>query len=136
MKSGLLWPFRTSLLHVSHLRFDGSVQIAGWTWNQTAPKEQAGHACMHRTGVPPALGCCLQELKDKHHEVMQELLMDILRALSAPNMDIRKKTLDIALDLINARNIDEARPPSGLPREMQHPARAYVGQRDYAFVPL
>lgn len=33
--------------------------------------------------------------------------MDVLRALSSPNMDIRKKTLDIALDLITARNIDE-----------------------------
>lgn len=33
--------------------------------------------------------------------------MDVLRALSAPNLDIRKKTLDIALDLIDARNIDE-----------------------------
>ncbi|KAL4452385.1 hypothetical protein ABPG75_008047 [Micractinium tetrahymenae] len=49
----------------------------------------------------------LQELKDKHRDVMRELLMDVLRALSAPNLDIRKKTLDIALDLIDARNIDE-----------------------------
>ena len=49
----------------------------------------------------------LQELKERHREVMQEMLMDVLRALSAPNMDIRKKTLDIALDLITARNIDE-----------------------------
>ncbi|EFN54954.1 hypothetical protein CHLNCDRAFT_56190 [Chlorella variabilis] len=49
----------------------------------------------------------LQELKDRHHDVMRELLMDVLRALSAPNLDIRKKTLDIALDLIDARNIDE-----------------------------
>jgi coatomer subunit beta len=48
-----------------------------------------------------------QELKDKHREVMTEMLMDVLRALSAPNMDIRKKTLDIALDLITQRNIDE-----------------------------
>jgi len=40
---------------------------------------------------------------------MQEVLMDVLRALSSPNMDIRKKTLDIALDLITARNIDEVR---------------------------
>lgn len=52
-------------------------------------------------------GC--QELKARHREVMQELLMDVLRALGSPNMDIRKKTLDIALDLINARNIDEVR---------------------------
>ena len=35
------------------------------------------------------------------------MLMDILRALATPNMDIRKKTLDISLDLITARNIDE-----------------------------
>ncbi len=58
-------------------------------------------------GRPPARR--LQELKDKHRDVMQEMLMDVLRALSSPNMDIRKKTLDISLDLITARNIDEAR---------------------------
>ena len=39
--------------------------------------------------------------------------MDVLRALSAPNLDIRKKTLDIALDLIDARNIDEVGGCSG-----------------------
>lgn len=33
--------------------------------------------------------------------------MDILRALSSPNLDIRKKALDIAMDLITLRNIDE-----------------------------
>ncbi|KAA6416886.1 MAG: coatomer subunit beta-1-like [Trebouxia sp. A1-2] len=49
----------------------------------------------------------LQELKAKHREVMQDVLMDVLRALTSPNMDIRKKTLDIALDLITSRNIDE-----------------------------
>lgn len=31
----------------------------------------------------------------------------MLRALSSPNLDIRRKTLDIALDLITSRNIDE-----------------------------
>lgn len=48
-----------------------------------------------------------QELKEKHRDVMQDVLMDILRALSSPNMDIRKKTLDIAMDLVTSRNIDE-----------------------------
>lgn len=33
--------------------------------------------------------------------------MDILRVLSSPNMDIRKKTLGIAMELITSRNIDE-----------------------------
>ncbi|KAF5842052.1 coatomer beta subunit appendage platform-domain-containing protein [Dunaliella salina] len=49
----------------------------------------------------------LHELKNKHREVMQDMLMDTLRALSSPNMDIRKKTLDISMDLITSRNIDE-----------------------------
>ena len=42
--------------------------------------------------------------------MMQNMLMDMLRALATPNMDIRKKTLDIALDLINQHNIDEVMP--------------------------
>lgn len=38
---------------------------------------------------------------------MQDVLMDILRVLSSPNMDIRKKTLDLAMELLTQRNIDE-----------------------------
>ncbi|KAF8073244.1 coatomer subunit beta-1 [Scenedesmus sp. PABB004] len=49
----------------------------------------------------------LTELKDRHRDVMQEQLLDVLRALSSPNLDIRRKTLDIALDLLTSRNIDE-----------------------------
>lgn len=49
----------------------------------------------------------IYELKERHRDVMQEMLMDILRALGSPNLDIKKKTLDIALDLITARNISE-----------------------------
>ena len=68
--------------------------------------------CCSETPVNHLRVCCVplvsfQELKERHRDVMQEVLMDVLRALAAPNMDIRKKTLDIALDLITARNIDE-----------------------------
>lgn len=49
----------------------------------------------------------LQELKTNHRDVMVDMVMDILRALGSPNMDIRRKTLDISLDLITPRNIDE-----------------------------
>ena len=59
---------------------------------------------------------CVQELKERHRQVMQNMLMDMLRALATPNMDIRKKTLDIALDLINQHNIDEVTP--------QHPGKS------------
>jgi len=34
--------------------------------------------------------------------------MDILRVLSAPDLEVRKKTLNLALDLVTSRNIEEA----------------------------
>ncbi|XP_061355948.1 coatomer subunit beta-1-like [Gastrolobium bilobum] len=49
----------------------------------------------------------LNELKSSNREIMVEMVMDVLRALSTPNLDIRKKTIDIALELITPRNIDE-----------------------------
>jgi len=39
---------------------------------------------------------------------VQELVMDILRVLSAPDLEVRKKTLNLALDLVSSRNIEEA----------------------------
>ncbi|RLN72214.1 hypothetical protein BBJ28_00000530 [Nothophytophthora sp. Chile5] len=49
----------------------------------------------------------LADLKKHHTKVLQEILMDILRALSSPNLDICKKVLEIAMDLVSVRNIDE-----------------------------
>ena len=49
----------------------------------------------------------LQDLKRQHPKVLQEMIMDIIRVLSSPNLDIRKKTLDIMLDLVVPKNIDE-----------------------------
>jgi len=49
----------------------------------------------------------LLELRKTHIKVLQELVMDILRALSSPNIDICKKTLQVAMDLISPRNIEE-----------------------------
>ena len=49
----------------------------------------------------------LNELKSSHRDIMVDLIMDVLRALSSPNLDIRRKTLDIVLELIAPRNISE-----------------------------
>jgi len=49
----------------------------------------------------------LLDIKQRHAKIMQELLLDVMRALSSPNMDIRKKTLEIVIDLVSPRNIDE-----------------------------
>ncbi|TMW56239.1 hypothetical protein Poli38472_008887 [Pythium oligandrum] len=49
----------------------------------------------------------LADLKKHHTKVLQEILMDIMRALSSPSIDICKKVLEIAMDLVSTRNIEE-----------------------------
>jgi len=49
----------------------------------------------------------LNELKRDNREIMVDMVMDVLRALSTPNHDIRRKTIDIALELITPKNIDQ-----------------------------
>lgn len=42
-----------------------------------------------------------------HEKVLQELVMDILRVLASPDLEVRKKTLSLVLELVNSRNVDE-----------------------------
>ena len=50
----------------------------------------------------------LEGLKNMGHaKIMQELLMDILRALSSPNPDICQKVIHVAMDVVTARNVQD-----------------------------
>ncbi len=49
----------------------------------------------------------LSEVRKRFPKVLQELVMDVLRGLDSSNMDIRRKTLDIALDLTTPKNVEE-----------------------------
>ncbi|KAL9984992.1 hypothetical protein ACROYT_G007343 [Oculina patagonica] len=48
-------------------------------------------------------------LKDNPNQekILRELVMDILRVLSSPDLEVRKKTLQLVLDLVTSRNIHE-----------------------------
>lgn len=48
-------------------------------------------------------------LKDNENteRVMQDLVMDILRILASTDIEVRKKTLQLAMDLVSSRNIEE-----------------------------
>ena len=59
----------------------------------------------------------LEKLKSKHSKILQELLMDILRALSSPNPDICKKVLEVVVDVISSRNVQDV--VNVLKREVQ-----------------
>ena len=59
----------------------------------------------------------LEALKAKHGKILQELLMDILRALSSPSPDICRKVLEVAMDAVTARNVQDV--VNVLKREVQ-----------------
>lgn len=59
----------------------------------------------------------LDSLKEKHAKILQELLMDILRALASPNPDICKKVLEVVVDVISSRNVQDV--VNVLKREVQ-----------------
>jgi coatomer subunit beta len=46
-------------------------------------------------------------LRRKNQTVLDDLVMEILRILSSPDLDVRKKALDIALELVTSRTVEE-----------------------------
>ena len=46
-------------------------------------------------------------LHQKHEHVLDELVMDILRVLASPDMEVRRKALAIALEMVSSRNVEE-----------------------------
>ncbi|KAG0081776.1 coatomer subunit beta [Linnemannia elongata] len=47
------------------------------------------------------------ELREKHEKVLDDLVMEILRVLSSPDIAVRRKAVGIALDMVSSRNVDE-----------------------------
>ncbi|KAJ8662652.1 hypothetical protein O0I10_001616 [Lichtheimia ornata] len=49
----------------------------------------------------------LDNLLSKQERKLDDLVMDILRILSSPDIDVRRKTLRIAMDLVSSRNVQD-----------------------------
>lgn len=49
----------------------------------------------------------VDELRKRNEGVLDDLVMEILRVLSSPDLDIRRKALDIALEMISSKNVQE-----------------------------
>lgn len=47
------------------------------------------------------------ELRKSHSGVLQELVMDVLRVLGSPNMQIRRKSIELAMEVLTRRNVEE-----------------------------
>ncbi|KAF4122371.1 coatomer subunit beta [Geosmithia morbida] len=49
----------------------------------------------------------VDQLRKKNPGVLDDLTMEILRALSSTDLDVRKKALEIALEMVSSKNVEE-----------------------------
>lgn len=49
----------------------------------------------------------VDHLRKKNEGVLDGLAMEILRVLTSPDIDVRKKALDIAMDMVSSKNVEE-----------------------------
>lgn len=49
----------------------------------------------------------VDQLRKKNEGVLDDLVMEILRVLSSPDIDVRRKALDIALEMVSSKNVEE-----------------------------
>ncbi|KAF8323804.1 Coatomer, beta subunit [Clavulina sp. PMI_390] len=49
----------------------------------------------------------LESLRNKHEHVLDPLVLDLLRILSSPDMEVRKKCLHLALAMVTSRNVED-----------------------------
>ena len=49
----------------------------------------------------------VDQLRHKNEGVLDDLTMEVLRVLSSTDLDVRKKSLNIAMEMISSRNVEE-----------------------------
>jgi coatomer subunit beta len=49
----------------------------------------------------------VDQLRQKHEGVLDDLTMEVLRVLSSTDLDVRKKSLNIAMEMVSSRNVEE-----------------------------
>ncbi|KAJ3020287.1 coatomer subunit beta [Thoreauomyces humboldtii] len=49
----------------------------------------------------------VRELREKHERVLEDLAMDVLRVLNSPDITVRQRCLNLAMDMVSTRNVNE-----------------------------
>ncbi|KAI9857407.1 MAG: coatomer subunit beta [Vezdaea acicularis] len=49
----------------------------------------------------------VDKLRQKNEGVLDDLTMEILRVLSSPDIDVRRKALNLALEMVSSKNVEE-----------------------------
>ncbi|KAL9094313.1 MAG: hypothetical protein Q9165_003454 [Trypethelium subeluteriae] len=49
----------------------------------------------------------VDQLREKNEGILDDLVMEILRVLSSPDLDVRRKALTLALEMVSSKNVEE-----------------------------
>lgn len=49
----------------------------------------------------------VDQLRRKNEGILDDLTMEILRVLSSPDIDVRRKALSIAMGVVSSKNVEE-----------------------------
>ena len=49
----------------------------------------------------------VDQLRERNEGILDDLTMEILRVLSSPDIDVRRKALTIALEMVSSKNVEE-----------------------------
>ncbi|KAI8994324.1 adaptin N terminal region-domain-containing protein [Gaertneriomyces semiglobifer] len=49
----------------------------------------------------------VEELRSKHAKILEDLVIDVLRVTSSPDLDVRKKCLSLCTEMCSARNVEQ-----------------------------
>lgn len=49
----------------------------------------------------------VDQLRKKHTGVLDDLAMEILRVLNSPDLDVRRKALNLTLEMVSSKNVEE-----------------------------
>ena len=49
----------------------------------------------------------VNQLRKANYGILDDLTMDILRILSSPDLDVRRKSLELAMDMVSSKNVEE-----------------------------
>jgi coatomer subunit beta len=46
-------------------------------------------------------------LREKNEGILDDLTMEILRVVSSPDLDVRRKALELAMEMVSSKNVEE-----------------------------
>jgi coatomer subunit beta len=47
------------------------------------------------------------QLRSKHEHVLDSMVMDILKVLNSPDMEVKRRAIGIALEMVSSRNVED-----------------------------